>query len=82
VVSGCHGRTATLAESDDVTVEARRLFRLHGLTGARMDMAALEETGDHALRAARSATEAGESIAVHLEPVTGKLIAFHVGGER
>jgi len=32
--------------------------------------------------AAIGATETGEAVAVHLEPLTGKLIALHVGSER
>ena len=69
-------------QDTDVTAEARRLLRLHGLTGARIDTAALEDVGDHVVWVTYGATEAGESVAVHLEPLTGELIALHVGGDR
>ncbi|MCX6544513.1 MAG: hypothetical protein NTV05_08875, partial [Acidobacteria bacterium] len=69
-------------QDEDVTAEARRLLRLHGLAGARMDTAALEDTGGTVLWVIHGATETGESVAVHLEPLTGKLLAWHVGGER
>jgi hypothetical protein len=70
------------AQADAVKTETRRLLDRHGLTGARMDTAALEEAGGTLLWVTHGATETGEAIAVHLEPLTGKLIAFHVGGER
>ncbi|MCX6544510.1 MAG: hypothetical protein NTV05_08860 [Acidobacteria bacterium] len=63
-------------------VEARRLLRLHGLTSDRIDTAALEDVGDHVVWVTHGATETSESVAVHLEPLTGKLLAWHVGGER
>lgn len=62
--------------------KARRLLTLHGLTGARLDTASLQESQGTVVWMARVATEAGESVAVHLEPLTGKLIEFHVGGDR
>jgi hypothetical protein len=71
-----------LAPELAVDTEARRLLRLHGLTGARMDTAALEDVGDHVVWVTHGATEAGEPVAVHLEPLTGKLLAWHVGGDR
>ncbi|MCX6545910.1 MAG: hypothetical protein NTV05_16045 [Acidobacteria bacterium] len=66
----------------DVTAEARRLLQLHGVAGARIDTAALEDVGDHVVWVTHGATEAGAAVAVHLEPLTGRLIAWHVGGER
>jgi len=67
---------------EDVKTEARRLLDRHGLKGVRLDSAVLQEAQGTVLWVTHGATEAGESIAVHLEPLTGKLIAFHVGGER
>jgi hypothetical protein len=67
---------------EEVITEARRLLARHGLASARMETAALEEAGGHVLWVTRGATEVGEAIAVHLEPLTGKLIALHVGGDR
>ena len=69
-------------QDEAVKTEARRLLDRHGLVGARMDTAALEDVGDHVVWVTHGATETGESVAVHLEPLTGKLIAWHVGGER
>ena len=69
-------------QEEDVKTEARRLLERHGLRGVRLDSAALQEAQGTVLWVTHGATEAGESIAVHLEPLTGKLIAFHVGGER
>jgi len=70
------------AADEDVKTEARRLLDRHGLKGVRIDSAVLQEAQGTVLWVTHGATEAGESIAVHLEPLTGKLIAFHVGGER
>ena len=70
------------AREEDVKTEARRLLDRHGLKGVRIDSAILQEAQGTVLWVTRGATEGGESLAVHLEPLTGKLIAFHVGGER
>ena len=70
------------AHGDAVTTEARRLLRLHALTGARLDGAALQDAQGTLLWVAHGVTEAGEALAVQLEPLTGRLIAFHVGGDR
>jgi len=67
---------------EDAKTEARRSIDRHGLKGVRLDSAVLQEAQGTVLWVTHGATEAGESIAVHLEPLTGKLIAFHVGGER
>ncbi len=69
-------------QDEAVKTEARRLLRQQGLTGVRLDTAALQDAGGSALWVAQGATEAGEAVAVHLEPLTGKLIALHVGGAR
>jgi hypothetical protein len=69
-------------QHESVKTEARRLLTRHGLAGVRIDTAALEEAGGHVLWVTHGATETGESVAVHLEPLTGKLIAFHLGGDR
>jgi hypothetical protein len=70
------------AQGEEVKSEAHRLLTRHGVAGVRMDTAALEEAGGDLLWVTHGTTEAGESLAVHLEPLTGKLVAFHVGGER
>jgi len=70
------------AADEDVKTEARRLLTRQGVAGARIETAALEDVGGTLLWVTRGATESGEAIAVHLEPLTGKLIAWHVGGER
>jgi hypothetical protein len=69
-------------QHEAVKTEARRLLTRHGLAGVRIDTASLEEAGGHVLWVTHGTTETGESVAVHLEPLTGKLIAFHVGGAR
>ncbi len=70
------------AADEAVKTEARRLLDRQGLTGGRLDTAALQDAGGSVLWVAQGTTEAGEAVAVHLEPLTGKLIALHVGGAR
>ena len=70
------------AADEDVQTEVRRLLDRHGLKGMRINSAVLQEAQGTVLWVTHGATAAGESLAVHLEPLTGKLIAFHVGGER
>jgi hypothetical protein len=65
-----------------VKTEADRLLDRHGLTGARLDTATLQEAQGTVLWVTHGATETGEAVAMHLEPLTGKLMALHVGGER
>jgi len=67
---------------EDVKTEALRLLARRGLRGVRMDAAALQEAQGTTLWIAQGATEAGEAITPHVEPLTGKLLALHVGGDR
>jgi len=69
-------------QDEAVKSEARRLLDRHGVAGVRMETAALEEAGGTMLWVTQGATARGESVVMHLEPLTGKLIAFHVGGDR
>jgi hypothetical protein len=70
------------AQGEAVKSEAHRLLDRNGLMGVRLDTAALQVADGTVLWVTHGATEDGESLAVHLEPLTGKLIALHVGGDR
>jgi hypothetical protein len=69
-------------QGEDVKTEVQRLLARHGLPGVRVDTATLQEGHDTVVWVTHGATEAGEPVDLHLEPLTGKLIAFHVGGAR
>ena len=69
-------------QAEAVQGEAQRLLGRHGLAGARINTAALEAASGTVVWVARGATDAGEAVTLHLEPLSGKLVAFHVGGAR